>query len=500
MHIKKMAFGTLLPLLALSAHAQSVVPPTAKFAPIENTDGYQDRFIIRYRDGASELKNPSFSTQHLQATANRAGLNRPASAAQARISHVRTMTLRSEVFRVSRALSPSEANAFMRYVAADPAVEYVEPDTKMYLYALSAPQSLDNSSWNPAPYDPYLLDQWNLHDPRSGAHALQAWNIATGDDVTVAVIDTGTTRHSDLDMSLADDGYDFIGSAFTSGREDDGRQRGGWDSGDWTTTEPWASQCVFFGGPKPSTWHGTHVAGTIAALRNGEGSVGVAYRAKILPIRALGHCGGNTSDIADAIVWASGGSVPGVPDNKHPAQVINLSLGGQSRCGKDSTFARAIRAAMDNGSTVVAAAGNAGIDARHTSPASCDGVIAVAATNIEGKRSWYSNYGNVVALAAPGGDDDGLILATYNTGQTHPDSPSYKGSQGTSMAAPHVSGAVALMIDARNLAGLPPLSPTEIKQILMRTARPVAFQDNKKPIGTGILDAKSAVLEAALSQ
>src|SRR5699024_6849716 len=118
----------------------------------------------------------------------------------------------------------------------------------------------------------------------------------------------------------------------------------------------------------------------------------------------LGHCGGTTSDIADAIIWASGGHVDGVPDNDNPAEVINLSLGGSGSCANDPVTQEAIDGAISRGTTVVVAAGNEARDAANSSPASCKGVITVGAVGHDGEISWFSNYGATVTLAAPGGD------------------------------------------------------------------------------------------------
>src|SRR3546814_2794040 len=115
-----------------------------------------------------------------------------------------------------------------------------------------------------------------------------------------------------------------------------------WDLGDWTTEEPWLSECTNAQNPPDdSSWHGTHVAGTAGAelTNNASGMAGVAYNAKVLPVRVPGHCGGSTSDITDAIIWASGGPVPGVPDNTNVAQVIHLSPRGSGACSHAHTAA-----------------------------------------------------------------------------------------------------------------------------------------------------------------
>jgi serine protease len=227
------------------------------------------------------------------------------------------------------------------------------------------------------------------------------------------------------------------------------------------------------------------VAGTIAAVtNNGTGVAGVAFNAKVQPARVLGKCGGYTSDIADAIIWSSGGSVSGVPANATPARVLNMSLGGSGTC--DTTTQNAINSARSRNTVVVVAAGNSNADAANFSPASCTGIVTVAAVGRTGARASYSNYGSVVELAAPGGDGSNSILSTLNSGTTTPGSDSYAGYQGTSMASPHVAGVAALMISKK-----PSATVDEVINALKSTTRPFPATCNQ--CGTGLLDAAAAV-------
>ena len=146
-----------------------------------------------------------------------------------------------------------------------------------------------------------------------------------------------------------------------------------------------------------------------------------------MPVRVLGTCGGYTSDIADGIVWAAGGSVSGVPTTSTPAKVINMSLGGSGSCSISTQ--NAINNAVGRGSTVVVAAGNSNADANNFNPANCNNVITVAATTRSGSRSSFSNYGSVVDLSAPGSG----ILSTLNSGTTTPASPNYAAYNGISI-------------------------------------------------------------------
>jgi serine protease len=222
----------------------------------------------------------------------------------------------------------------------------------------------------------------------------------------------------------------------------------------------------------------------------------------------LGHGGGYTSDIADAIIWASGGTVAGVPVNPTPAEVLNLSLGGQGRCSEDPVTQAAIDGAIARGTTIVISSGNSNVDAALFSPASCKGVITVGASGVDGARSYYSNYGPTVAISAPGGNassgsdpDDRWIWSLGNSGLQTPD-PSPAGDRligmiGTSMASPHVAGIVALMQSAAVGAGRAPLTPAQVKQVLQTTAIPftIAPPFNQSQ-GPGIANAAAAVLAA----
>ena len=330
------------------------------------------------------------------------------------------------------------------------------------------------------PNDTRYNEQWQYFEPAAGINAPTAWDSATGSGVTVAVIDTGYRPHADLMANIVD-GYDFISETAVS-NDGDLRDGDASDPGDWHE----AGEC---GGASNSSWHGTHVAGTIAALtNNGSGVAGVAQNARILPVRVLGRCGGYTSDIADGIIWASGGAVNDIPTNVNPARIISMSLSGAGAC--NTTMQNAIDSARSRGTTVIVAAGNESADATDFTPANCSGVIAVAATTRAGGRTYYSNFGPLIDLAAPGGDGNGdpanNILSTLNTGTTTPGADSYAAYAGTSMATPHVSGVAALMLQIN-----PTLTPDQIELTLKGTAR--AFPATCDQCGAGIVNAAAAV-------
>jgi serine protease len=423
--------------------------------------GHTDRLIIKYKAGS--LAAARADTQAM------ARAHEAVQRAGTQMRYVRSNAQGAHVMKLDRMLSIAEVHALAKLVAdADAEVEFAEPDRRMHTML--------------TPNDTSYASQWHYYEATGGLNAPSAWDKSTGTGVVVAVIDTGYRPHADLAANIVG-GYDFI-SDLAVANDGNGRDSSALDPGDWVTTNECGSNSA-----QNSSWHGTHVAGTIAAVtNNASGVAGVAFGAKVLPARVLGKCGGYTSDIADAITWASGGTVSGVPANANPARVINMSLGGGGSC--DSTSQTAINGARSRGTVVVVAAGNSNSNAANFSPASCAGVIAVAATGRTGARAYYTNFGTVVDVAAPGGDMSGStsngVYSTLNTGTTTPGSDTYAYYQGTSMASPHVAGVVALML-AKNSA----LTPDEIETKLKSTAR--AFPGNCPQCGAGIVDANAAV-------
>lgn len=328
------------------------------------------------------------------------------------------------------------------------------------------PLSTDASGVRPD--DPLYGAQWSL----PLARVPRAWARSRGSErVVVAVLDTGKLDHPDLAGRWLP-GYDFISSSDSAG---DGNGR------DPDPTDPGSIS------GDSSGLHGTHVAGIVGAHdNNGMGIAGVDWNCKLLPVRVLGVKGGrgSDSDIADGIRWAAGLHVKGVPDNPTPADVINLSLGGR---GGSSALQDAIDDAYDHGVIVVAAAGNQADDASKYAPAGLRHVITVGATNRDGLQASYSNRGPRVDLMAPGGDlsdgSGGGILSTLGADNE------YGWLSGTSQAAPHVSGAVAL------LRGIDPtINADDALRILQASADPAGQCDSG--CGAGLLDADAALAEA----
>lgn len=299
-----------------------------------------------------------------------------------------------------------------------------------------------------APNDPKYRYQWHLDQ----IHMPEAWSKNQGDGVVVAVLDTGVTPVEDLGGTELVPGWNF---ADNNGDTHD-------DHG-----------------------HGTHVAGTIAQTTHNEiGVAGVAYRAKIMPIKVLSGSGsGSVAGIAEGIRWAT----------DHGARVINMSLGGPFY---SQVLAKAVRYAADHGVVVVCAAGNDG-RGKVSYPAANGGAIAIAATQFDETTTFYSNWGKEIFIAAPGGNTrldqnndgvpDGVLQNTVTPGNI--DKHDYLLFMGTSMASPHVAGVAALLLSAGAR------DPAEVKRLLEQTAyRPSAYRGKQDPhYGAGIINASAAL-------
>jgi len=326
---------------------------------------YTDRIIVKYRTTPASSLAQASQVRGTDMSAQRFGVV---------MDRVRTTALGSQVLKVDHKLSLADAAALANDIAAsDPSVEYAEPDRIM--------------RHTFTPNDTRYNEQWHYFETTAGINAPAAWDKSTGSGVVVAVIDTGYRPHADLAANILP-GYDFIGDTFVS-NDGNGRDSDASDPGDWIN----AGECSP-GDPatfEASSWHGTHVSGTIAAVtNNSNGVAGIAFNAKIVPARVLGKCGGYTSDIADAIIWASGGTVSGVPANANPAKVLSISLGGIGAC--DTTTQNAINSARSRGANIVVAAGNENHNASQPWPpaqsAACPlGRRAGGATNAEFEHS-----------------------------------------------------------------------------------------------------------------
>ena len=334
------------------------------------------------------------------------------------------------------------------------------------------------------PNDPFYNFQW--HYPL--INLPQAWDRATGNaDVAVAVIDTGVLLvHPDLQGRFVP-GYDFISDP-ANARDGDGIDSYPDDPGDGRNADG------------SSSFHGTHIAGTVAAATNNfSGVAGIGWDTRIMPLRALGALGGSDVDIAQAIRFAAGlpndsGTFP-----SQPAAVINMSLGATAF---SNTLCDAVSAARAAGSIVVASAGNSGSSILFY-PAACPGAVSVSAVDINKKIASYSNFGPAIDIAAPGGDQgdvngDGypdFVLSTGGSDTGGSIDSVYTFAAGTSMAASHVSGVIALMEAVADSMG-GDITPGEFDTLLAAGAltEEAGTPGRDDLYGYGLIDAARAVL------
>ncbi|WP_052690494.1 S8 family peptidase [Pseudarthrobacter chlorophenolicus] len=424
-----------------------------------------DQFIVGLKSRGNIASEAAVTAQAARSAAGRVG-----TAAQ----YVRATATGAQVVKTGKSLHGAEADTFLAALRSSPDVAYAEPDTVVQATAT-------------APNDPGYPSQWNLWDDAAGIRVPGAWDYNSGEGAVVAVVDSGITYHSDLAANVLS-GYDMLSNPGWA-RDGDGRDPNPQDQGDWASD----NQCEPGFPASRSSWHGTHVAGTIAAVgNNNNGIIGAAPAAKILPIRAIGPCGGYISDVADSIIWAAGGAVSGVPANPRRAHVVNLSLGGTAACSL--TEQNAINFAHNAGTVVVVAAGNSGQPAAEISPANCQNVITVAASGVDGARADYSNYGSAVDITAPGGSNMTSenpwtgIVSTSNFGFTVPEGEAYELLQGTSMAAPHVSAIAAMLMSEVGST----YTPDMVKARLKATARPLPVAC-PEGCGAGLVDAAKAL-------
>ena len=461
-------------LLPLAAAACSLLAPLASAEPgprlpvrsVAPEDLSNARVIVKYRADSAMMRV-------LSARSTSAAGVQPLHAAS--LSQRLSLPLRDGHVLGSRMQSLQGAGLssaqLAQRLAALPDVEWAVVDERRAIAAL--------------PNDPYFSSgqtgalppagQWYLRAPTaalpSAINAVGAWDITTGSPgLTVAVLDTGVRLdHPDLAAKLLP-GYDFVSDTRYS-NDGNGRDPDPNDPGDWTTSG-------YCGSGEPATsssWHGTQVAGLIgAATDNGVGIAGTAWNVKVLPVRVLGRCGGEDSDIIAGMRWAAGLSAdPYI--NPNPARVINMSLGSTGSC--PASYRDVIAELNAAGVTVVIAGGN---DTGHavSVPANCTGAIAVAGVRHFGSKVGYSNVGPQMSIAAPAGNcvNDFApclypLMTSTNSGGTAPAANTYSDgsnySVGTSFAAPLVAGTAALMLSVD-----PALTPAALKQALQASARP----------------------------
>lgn len=406
----------------------------------------------------------------------------------------------ARLLRFDQPLRGKALDNAVRRARLHPDVAWVEPDV---LVPRLAPR---------LPNDALFLQQWHLQAPDpltnvAGLNLPSPWGdtigSTSGATAVIAVVDSGVRfGHPDLVGKLLP-GYDLV-SDLSVANDGNGRDADPTDPGDWVDPSdkmrPLFASCDLAG----SSWHGTFIAGQIAAATdNFQGVAGINWGARVLPVRVSGKCGAMLSDLLDGLRWAAGLPVSGLPTNPTPARVINLSFGGDRAC--DSAYQSTIDAVTNAGSLVVVAAGN--LDSTLTRPADCRRVMAVASVRRDGAKAGYSNFGSRVALSAPGGSTEGgttsMLLSTDNSGLTTPGADIYGYKQGSSFAAPQAAGVASLM-----LAVNPSLSPRQLIERMKAGARPHVTVGGLAACGTpgtgvcncttgtcgaGLLDARTSV-------
>lgn len=430
----------------------------------------------------------------------------------------RRVGARARLLAADRVLAPDEARELARRLSERPEVAWVEPNVlERRLQATVTPD------------DPLFEQQWWLkpvagsdsnakQDRRRGVPGLQtAWSTGgTGSDGgLIAVLDTGVTSHPELTGRVVA-GYDFV-SDVDLANDGNGRDSNPADPGDWVSEEDRAREPGRFGDCEvsDSSWHGTKVAGLLAALTdNRQGVAAAQWRGRLLPVRVAGKCGATVADIVDGMRWAAGLPVANVPPNPNPARIVTISFGGDAACSR--AYQEAIDALRARGTLVVAAAGNG--QGRVSRPASCEGVVGVGAVNRDGFKASYANFGPELAISTVGGDPSGEgewgsllgdtgLLGIDNAGTRGPAAAGYAFLFGTSFSTPVVAATVGLM-----LAANPQLSVGELAEGLRRSARPhitssfIAACSSENPgrclcstttCGAGLLDAPEALRYAA---
>jgi serine protease len=416
-------------LLFAVTTALQVLP--SGFAHGADQDYSSGRLIVVYKEHTAAHR------RHTQSLAVSAGAER-----------IKTSATGAHIIDLPQGSSARETKGVADQLRASPEVASVEPDVIVApMLAPSNAASLAGPTYNQA----------NFPNALNFSHARQL--LAGKSTAPVGVVDTGITVHTALPPGQILPGYNFY-SLNGSARSPDYYDSGNWVSQADISSNPTCGDLSV----ADSNWHGTAMAGLIAAVHDGHYHVeGVASGIPLLPARAMGKCGGYLSDVLDAALWSAGISVPGVADNQNPVRIINLSLGVSASCG--SYYQNAIDQLLAMGVVVVAAGGNSGEDTTRVIPAACHGVLAIAATDRNGVLASYSGSGSNVTVAAPGGEPTLGIMTTSNTGLTTPVGENSAGYYGTSNATAIVSGIVSLMLTAN-----PALQPGGVVTILMATA------------------------------
>lgn len=507
-----------------------------------------NRFIIKYKPTEPQArllakggKSAKTARAQMIQPLSRSKLAKLSNISGSHVTELHAIATGAHVIILDKDLNPEQTQELIKNIEQDSNIAYIEEDR--LLKPTAAPVINPNWQW-----DMDTLGFFPLEPSWDGDDFVAAWSIlgtagyVPGNGIVVAVIDTGYTPHPNFINALQTlngqagvYGYQFISDCRLSGQcapstptaeaSHYAYEPNGLDLGDFVSqadrANPFFSGCA----PTVSTWHGSHVTGIIAAngytADNESYIAGGAYGAMIVPVRALGKCGGYDSDILNGMLWASGFDVPStnigllassdgvgtIPGSPNPAQVINMSLGSNGSC--NNTQQEAIDQVTANGTVVVVAAGNSSRNIVYENPANCKNVIVVAAKGPTNSLASYSNYG-ATTVTASGGDraisgcsasNQSCASSIYSTiwSSTTTYQPPESGGfgiwatyEGTSMASPHVAALVADMIGvfkAKNES----YSTFGIADILQKTAKSYTNCSVYGCAGSGALDAAAAI-------
>jgi len=407
---------------------------------------------------------------------------------QATITDVQPMannafTIQVKPSNPARIKNRTLSTSILQKLRAQPDILYALPDRIGYIKPVanpSAPEMVYPLPSHNIQWDEFLPPGGILLETKPGLRD-GAWSFTTGykpEPIVIAVLDTGVALHPALVANLVQDNEGTIL---------------GWNFANNNSNIL----------DETHSYHGTHVAGTIAGYSNEM--IGVGEHLKVLPIKIPDASGMfYESAVINAIYWAVGAEVPGVPHNRYPAKVLNMSFSidigpGEELEACDSLLQEAVTFARDKGAVLAVAAGNSNELEHFNAPAVCEGTLKIAATGPTGLRSYYSNYGPTISFAAPGGDKrfgelGGILSAVHpNGGVQH---SGYDFYQGTSMATPHVAGVAGLIFAVAEH----PLQAAEVEELLTKTTHDFGESTNPYnscvgdiPCGHGILDAQNAV-------
>lgn len=499
----------LLPALwsaSLLAQDAFTLHSTARRAPASAAT--TDRVVVKWR-------SQGVAAVQIESLAGRAQRLRDWSGVPVR--GVRSIGSRLDVLGLPTALDDASMRTTLARLRSDPAIEYAEADERRYILALPTDPRYAAGSDSVGDWQ----GQWYLGPSSSttpaAIDAVTAWDTTRGNGIIVAVIDTGVDlNHPDLAGKLLT-GHDFVchdnsnlgctaagATLFLTANDGNGWDSDPSDPGDWISASDLARTDNFFDGcgdgdnhdePIPSSWHGTRVAGVIAAATdNGVGIAGAAPDVRIVPVRVIGKCSGYMSDLVAGMYWAGGvsdasyaGLVATIAQRAH---ILNISLGGRSACSQ--TEQDAVNQLSANGVLVVAAAGNDGGPVG--APANCSGVLSVAGLRHLGTKVGYSNVSSTdaaLSIAAPAGNCVNVLASEpclysietlSNEGSEGPTqsfytyalfNSGYTGNKlnaanvGTSFSAPLASAVAALMVSVNG-----ELTSTEVIDRIKSSALP----------------------------